>query len=247
MAQHHYQKSILFVTLGALLVGSLTLSHNLQAANTVRADTTEQHQTIAQNNIAATSSTLSGNPLNASQSETTTPQSEITTDFIDATDITVNVGTDYLLNNQATADTTKAVAILTPATANAAVTWGVDDSSVATIDPKSGLITANTIRRNGVVTVTATVTNHNGATLTASKRITIGGGLTNQTAIEGNPATFKIQKDITKIAAANNVTLTSIVWHKIANSIDTVAPADADQDDLSYTIPSVSYSDNNQQ
>jgi len=72
------------------------------------------------------------------------------------------------------------------------VTWRTSNKSLATIDANSGEITANSKKQSGTVTIIATVDNGNSNTITASKKLEIGGGLIDQNIREGDDATFPL-------------------------------------------------------
>ncbi|MFC6260909.1 hypothetical protein [Levilactobacillus fujinensis] len=153
---------------------------------------------------------------------------------IPATKLDVTAASDYLYNNQSTAMTTTVDATPTPADATGHVTWGSDNTDLASVDSTTGVVTANTSGKSGTVTITGTMTNDDGSTVIGSTKITIGGGLNDQTTDEGKTATFDIQGDF-------NGDPSAIVWHKVDSSgNDTVVASGTDR---SYTTPVTTASD----
>ncbi|WP_125770049.1 hypothetical protein [Companilactobacillus furfuricola] len=158
---------------------------------------------------------------------------------VEAKNVNVTTDDDYLYNNQENASTTYAHAQLEPFDSTATVTWSLGGSSsdLATIDPNTGLITANNNGKSGTIEVIATAQNSDDTTVTVSTNVTIGGGLDNQKVDEGKTATFDIGG---KFATEPD----SIVWHKIVNNQDTVISG---ADKMSYTTPATIYDDNGAQ
>jgi len=117
---------------------------------------------------------------------------------VDALSVDVTTDDDYLYNsdNDIVNLETYAHAIPTPHDFTGTVTWSIDNTNLATIDEETGLITANTDRLSGVVTVTATLHNPSGTEVTGSTEVMIGGGLEDQTVRAGNMATFSFQGNI---------------------------------------------------
>lgn len=155
---------------------------------------------------------------------------------VKATSLKVTADSNYLYNNQENAATTFARATPTPINATGNVTWSIDDTSLATIDSKTGLVTANTNKKSGTVKVTGTMTNHDGTSVTDSVNIKIGGGLDDQTVTEGQKTTFSIQGKFDQKP-------TSVVWHRVSTSgQDTVV--DNSGNNMTYTTPTTTASDN---
>jgi len=117
---------------------------------------------------------------------------------VDATSVKVTTDDDYLYNsvNDIVNIETYAHATPTPANFTGTVSWSIDNPNLATIDEEDGLITANTNRLGGVVTVTATMHNPSGKDITGSTEVLIGGGLEDQTVHAGNTATFDLRGNI---------------------------------------------------
>ncbi len=123
---------------------------------TLKADTINQLQLAAQLTSGSWSA-VAGPILYVSQMVFTLPVTSIA--ISGGTAITTAGGTLTL------------VATITPTTAaNKTVTWSVDNSAVATIDPKTGILTAVT---NGTVVVTATA--NDGSKVKATASITVSG------------------------------------------------------------------------
>lgn len=117
---------------------------------------------------------------------------------VDAEDVKVTTDDDYLYNSVNDIVNTETYAHATPVPANftGTVTWSVDDTNLATIDSETGLITANTNRLGGDLTVIATMHNPIGDDIQGSTKITIGGGLEDQTVHAGNTATFDLRGNV---------------------------------------------------
>jgi len=117
---------------------------------------------------------------------------------VDATSVEVTTDDDYLYNsvNDIVNIETYAHAIPTPANFTGTISWSIDNTNLATIDEEDGLITANTNRLGGIVTVTATMHNPSGKDITGSTEVLVGGGLEDQTVHAGNTATFDLRGNI---------------------------------------------------
>lgn len=157
-------------------------------------------------------------------------------DPVEATGVTVSVAQDYLYNNQKDPATTVAYAKPEPFNSTAKLSWSVDNTELATIDPDSGEVTANNSNKSGTVNVIATLTNSNGDQVTGSAPIKIGGGLDDQTVNEGQKATFKVQGDWT--------TVNSVTWHQVVNGKDSVISG---ADGLTYTTPETTFDNDKDQ
>lgn len=154
---------------------------------------------------------------------------------IDATALSVKADSNYLYNNQKIAATTSLHATPTPTDATGNITWAVDDSSLATIDSTTGVVTANKTSKNGTVKVTGTLTNEDGKPVSGTTIIEIGGGLGEQYTTAGQTATFSIKGTL-------DASPTTVVWHKIdLKGKDTVI---ANQNGLTYTTPATTMADN---
>lgn len=147
---------------------------------------------------------------------------------IPATKLDVTADSNYLYNNQSAVTTTTVDATPTPVNATGHVTWSIDNTSLATIDSTTGVVTANNDGKSGKVTVTGTMTNDDGSTVSGQTVIEIGGGIDDQTVDEGKTATFNILGNF-------DADPTSVVWHKIDTSgNDTVV---ANGTSRRYTTP----------
>jgi len=134
---------------------------------------------------------------------------------VDATGLSVTTDDNYLYS---TGMTTQSHATPSPTNATGNITWSVDNPDLASIDPTTGIITANTGNKSGTVTITGTLTNSDGTKVSNSTKVKIGGGLDDQTVDQGRTATFSIQGSFDK-------TPDSIVWHHVDTSgKDTVIP-----------------------
>ncbi|WP_129044787.1 hypothetical protein [Companilactobacillus metriopterae] len=154
-------------------------------------------------------------------------------DPVNAKSLKVNADERYLYNNQKDSVSTYVHATPFPTNATGEVTWAVNDTSLATINNKTGLLTANNQSKSGVVTVTGTITNNDGSTVSDSTTVEIGGGLEDQTVDEGNTATFAIKGNF-------SATPDSIAWHKVVNGNDTVVST---LNSRTYTTPKTTYKD----
>ncbi|WP_125770051.1 hypothetical protein [Companilactobacillus furfuricola] len=154
-------------------------------------------------------------------------------DPVEATGVTVTVAQDYLYNNQKDPAVTVAYAKPEPFNSTAKLSWSVDNTELAAIDPDTGEITANNSGKSGTVQAIATLTNSNGDQVTGSAPVKIGGGLDDQTVNEGQKATFKVQ--------GNWTTVNSVTWHRVIDGKDSeVSGADG----LSHTTPETTYDNN---
>lgn len=157
---------------------------------------------------------------------------------IEATSLDVIAESNYLYNNQSSVDTTYVVGTPTPYNATGNVTWKVNDTSLATVDTRTGLVTANTTGKSGTVRVTGTMTNSNGTSVSNYVDIKIGGGLDDQTVDEGQKATFEVQGNFGEPP-------TNVVWHKVdAANKDTVV-TNSSSNKLIYTTPNTVYATDN--
>ncbi|MCI1554343.1 MAG: hypothetical protein LKH74_10525 [Levilactobacillus sp.] len=147
---------------------------------------------------------------------------------IKATALNVSTDDDYLYNNQSNATTTYVHGSPTPADATGDITWTSSDTSLATVDAKTGLVTANTNGQSGNVTITGSIKNSDGSTQSGTVTIKIGGGLDSQTVKSGGTAKFSVQGNFGQAPS-------SVVWHKVsASGTDkTVSTGNS----LSYTTP----------
>lgn len=157
---------------------------------------------------------------------------------IDATSLEVIAESNYLYNNQSSVDTTYVIGTPTPYNATGNITWKVNDTSLATVDTRTGLVTANTTGKSGTVRVTGTMTNSNGTNVSNYVDIKIGGGLDDQTVDEGQRATFEVQGNFGEPP-------TNVVWHKVdAANKDTVV-TNGNSNKLIYTTPNTVYATDN--
>lgn len=153
---------------------------------------------------------------------------------INATALDVKANDNYLYNNQSSAMTTYVTGTPTPIDSTGNITWKVSDTSLATVDSRTGLVTANTTGKSGTVRVTGTMTNSNGTSVSGYADIKIGGGLDDQTVDEGKKANFTIQGTFDEKP-------TNVVWHKVdAAGKDTVV-TNSNSDALTYTTANTVY------
>lgn len=127
----------------------------------------------------------------------------------DVSDFHIKIDDKYLNSFKNSPSHVQAQAIIHPKKASGVVQWSVDNNNLATIDPDSGLISANSDRKFGFVTVKGElIGNHNfDVKFFDTQKLYIGLGLDNQTVEEGENATFTIQGDIVEGASG-------IDWYK---------------------------------
>ncbi|AYE39016.1 hypothetical protein D1B17_10390 [Companilactobacillus zhachilii] len=155
--------------------------------------------------------------------------------YRDADKLTVTADGDYLYNNQENDSTIFVKGLPSPSDATGNITWSVDDSSLATVDKKTGQVIANKNGKSGIVRITGELSNTAKSSVKGSIDIKVGGGLDDMTVHEGDTAKFDIRGHFDQKP-------TSVVWHKILpNGQDKVV---SDDDTMSYTTPKTSYNDN---
>jgi len=161
-----------------------------------------------------------------------------------ATDLDVTLDDDYIYNyeSKVTTTSTYAHATVTPADFTGTIKWSIDRPDLATIDPDSGLIQANTRTKSGIATVTATALNADGTTVTKDKEITVGGGLEDQTVKAGEDATFELMGNIGEFEEEEDLNYT-IRWFKEDPITHQQEEVDAGKNSTSYTIPKTTLND----
>ncbi|WP_125584043.1 Ig-like domain-containing protein [Levilactobacillus cerevisiae] len=155
-------------------------------------------------------------------------------DPIEAAYLAVTSDNDYLYNNQSVAATTYVHGTPTPENATGDITWTSSDPDLATVDAKTGKVTANVKAVAGKVTITGTLKNYATADVAASVTVTVGGGLADQTVDEHQPATFHVM-------GSGQQPPDSVTWHKVVGNQDTVV---ATNRELTYTTPATTMADN---
>jgi len=154
---------------------------------------------------------------------------------IDASGIKVSIDSDYLYNNQDAAASTFVHGQPTPANATGNITWTSSDPTIATVDAKTGKVTANKSGKDGQVTITGTVQNDGLANVSDSVTLTVGGGLADQTVTEGQSADFRVLGNIDQ--KPDNV-----AWHRVdAKSKDDKVVANTQS--LDYQTPVTTLTD----
>ncbi len=137
---------------------------------------------------------------------TEAPTTEAPTPAVMATGVTVNLAATEIV----VGGTTKATAVVTPDNAtNKAVTWSVDDTTYATIDAATGVITA---KKEGAVTVKATAADGSGVSGTA--KLTIKG--TAAVALQKHNVTLVVGKSTT-LTTGSIVPSDATVTYKSSN------------------------------
>ncbi|CAJ1177970.1 hypothetical protein CPR19092_LGOLGGFK_00230 [Companilactobacillus paralimentarius] len=157
---------------------------------------------------------------------------------INATALSVKANDNYLYNNQSSAATTYVTGTPTPNNATGNITWKVNDTSLATVDSRTGLVTANTNSKSGTVRVTGTMSNSDGTSVSGYVDIKIGGGLDDQTVDEGKKATFTVQGKFDEKP-------TNVVWHKVDIAGKDTVVTNNNSDVLTYTTANTVYATDN--
>lgn len=183
---------------------------------------------------------------------TTTYTSKVSTVYvsekpIDASSINVTTDLNYLfnINSDLLNKDTMAHAELQPDDSNSKIHWSSSDESLATVQPDE-LITANGNGKSGIVTITGTAENKNGPSISGSKEILIGGGLTNQTVNSGKKATFTLQGGNDE--QRDNDYAFTVDWYKqLPNQKPTLVEHQKDPARIEYTTPITSTKDDGAQ
>ncbi|WP_125713693.1 Ig-like domain-containing protein [Companilactobacillus kedongensis] len=118
---------------------------------------------------------------------------------IDGEKMTVRTDDDYIYSTSfdMAATSTYAHADIIPENYTGDVTWSVDDTSLATIDKDTGLLTAVTKKEvHGTVTVIGTLHNPVGDDIQETTTVRVGQGLEDQTVKAGEKATFSIEGNL---------------------------------------------------
>jgi len=164
-------------------------------------------------------------------------------DPVDATSLDVTVDDDYLYSTkEEISNTTYAHATPDPINATGKIKWSVDNTSLATIDPDDGHITANNKSLSGNVEVTATMTNPNTEPIYGSKTIRVGGGLDDQKVNSGEDATFTLLGDTGGDGDDGNSGSVTIDWYR-TDPITSKESKIYSGDDTSYTIKKATMAD----
>ncbi|WCG36169.1 Ig-like domain-containing protein [Companilactobacillus farciminis] len=163
---------------------------------------------------------------------------------VSATDIEVSVDDDYIYNysSDITTTSTYAHATVTPANFTGDIKWSIDNEDLATIDEDSGLITANTRTKSGIVTVTATAINNDGTTVSNSAEVTVGGGLEDQTVKAGETAEFKLMGNIGEFEEQEDLNYT-IRWFKEDPITHEQSEIEVGKNSVSHTTPKTTLND----
>ncbi|USQ69087.1 hypothetical protein M5C72_02295 [Companilactobacillus allii] len=108
---------------------------------------------------------------------------------------------DYLYNtkNEIAPNSTLVREQVDPDNYTEDLVWSVDNSELASIDTETGELFANLLGKSGVVTVSATIDNPDGTTISASTKVIIGGGLADQVTESGKSARFTLLGRIGKL------------------------------------------------
>lgn len=155
---------------------------------------------------------------------------------IDAKTLTVSAASDYLYSNQSTVNTTFVKGIPDPVNATGNIIWKSSDTSLATVNSHTGVVSANNSGKAGKVIITGTMVNSNGTAISGDVRIKIGGGLDDVKVDSGKTAEFKIQGHFDQKP-------TSVVWYKVSTDGGEKV-IDNSGSNMSYTISQAAYVDN---
>ncbi|WP_119318422.1 Ig-like domain-containing protein [Companilactobacillus formosensis] len=163
---------------------------------------------------------------------------------VSATDIDVSVDDDYIYNysSEITTTSTYAHATVTPANFTGDIKWSIDNTDLATIDEESGLITANTRTKSGIVTVTATAINNDGTTVSNNTTVTVGGGLEDQTVKAGETAKFELMGNIGEFDEQEDMNY-SIRWFKEDPITHEQSEIEVGKNSISHTTPETTLND----
>ncbi|MFC6324204.1 hypothetical protein [Companilactobacillus baiquanensis] len=118
---------------------------------------------------------------------------------VDGEKMSIRTDDDYIYSTSfdMAATSTYAHADVIPENYTGNVTWSVDDTSLATIDEDTGLLTAVTKKEvQGTVTVIGTLHNPTGDDIQATTKVHVGQGLEDQEVKAGQKATFAIQGNL---------------------------------------------------
>jgi len=164
-------------------------------------------------------------------------------DPVDATDLEITVDDEYLYNTgEGISNTTYAHAMPTPANATGKIKWSIDKPELATIDPDDGLITANKNRLSGDVLIKATMTNPNTGPIEKEKKVTIGGGLDDQSVKSGEDATFSLKGDTGGDGDDENSGSITVDWYR-TNPGETKETKISSGQSTSYTVKNATMAD----
>ncbi|WP_201307949.1 hypothetical protein [Companilactobacillus farciminis] len=163
---------------------------------------------------------------------------------VSATDVEVSVDDDYIYNydSEITTTSTYAHAKVTPTNFTGDIKWSIDNTDLATIDEESGLITANTRTKSGVVTVTATAINNDGTKVSGSAEVTVGGGLEDQTVKAGETAKFELMGNIGEFDEQEDMNY-SIRWFKEDPITHEQSEIEVGNNATSHTTPKTTLND----
>lgn len=156
---------------------------------------------------------------------------------VNAIKLDVTTDDDYLYNtSDEISNTTYAHAVPTPENATGVISWSIDDTSLATID-EDGLITANKKDRDGVVTVTGTMTNDDGSSVSGTAKVRIGGGLDDQTVKSGQSATYTLMGNTGGDGDDENTGTITIAWYRYEPGSTKRTQVASGKDDFYTTNP----------
>jgi len=133
-----------------------------------------------------------------------------------ASGLSVTADSNYIYNNDKNQiNTTFVHATVDPISSTGKVTWSVDNPKLATVD-SNGKVTANNNNLSGVVKVTGTFHNMDSSFVVGTSYVEVGGGISNQTVQQGQPATFNLKGDTSNLTGLINQKMAKVQWYKKA-------------------------------
>lgn len=162
---------------------------------------------------------------------------------IKATDLSITVDSNYLYNKKSDFDNSSLTptATLTPSAATGTIKWEISDPTLATINPNTGEITANSNQKDGSFFIKATVTNNDGSQISKTLLMNVGGGLFDQKVRAGEDATFNIQGFNASNRSDSDLLVT---WYKVDHILKKTTQVSQGFNQFSYTIKNTSEKDN---
>lgn len=165
---------------------------------------------------------------------------------IKATDIDISLESNYIYNIESDFDNNSITAIATPTPQNATglPLWSISDSSLATIDPETGMITANKNHKDGSFFIKATIKNTDGSEVSKTALMNVGGGLFDKKVRSGDKATFNIQGFNSSNKGSNDLLVT---WYQIDHTSGTPKMVKKEKNAFSYTTKATTEKDDGNQ
>jgi len=156
--------------------------------------------------------------------------------LVKATTADIHFDNNYLLNssNPYFTGTTFAHLDLTPVNSTSTAQWSSSDASIASVNEKTGQITANRNGQSGSAFIGALVNNNDKYPLWTVKKIYVGAGLNEQNARVGGKATFRLLS-IGNSTASKRI---KVKWTRIRKN-GKQEPLTNQKNPYAYTIPYV--------